>query len=105
MYTDFLQQLEQTLKERKQADAKTSYTASLYAAGEDKILQKLGEESFEVTLAAKSGERVALIHEMADLWYHTLVLLAWHGVDLAEVITELQNRESRSGLQEKSERK
>lgn len=101
---DILEALGRTLNERRGADAASSYVASLYAKGEDAILKKVGEEAAEVIIAAKGGERAQIIHETADLWFHTLVLLAYHGLGPQDVLAELQRREGRSGLEEKASR-
>lgn len=102
--TDLLTELARVLEERKNQDPGTSYVASLYAKGADAILKKLGEETTEVVLAAKSGDRQALIHEMADLWFHSLVLLAHQGLGPDAVLAELKTRFGRSGLEEKASR-
>jgi phosphoribosyl-ATP pyrophosphohydrolase len=78
--------------------------AALNAKGLDQILKKVGEEATETVIAGKSGERSALVHETADLWFHSLVLLGWHGVPVAEVLAELERREGRSGIEEKASR-
>lgn len=102
--TDLLTELARVLEERKNQDPGASYVASLYAKGADAILKKLGEETTEVVLAAKSGDRQALIHEMADLWFHSLVLLAHQGLGPDAVLAELKTRFGRSGLEEKASR-
>ncbi len=104
MSEEFLYQLEARLKARREAGEEHSYTASLFAAGENHILRKFGEEAIEVVLAAKAGGGEELVHEVADLWYHTLVLLGWHKLSLQQVIEELQRRQYRSGLEEKASR-
>ena len=101
---DILERLEAAIAERRSADASTSYVASLNAKGLDAILKKVGEEATEAVIAAKGGEREAIVHETADLWFHCLVMLAWHGVRVADVLAELERREGRSGLQEKASR-
>jgi len=102
--TDVLDELYATLQARKNADAQDSYVASLYRGGLDKILKKVGEEATETVIAAKSGDRAALVHELADLWFHSLVLMAHKDVPLAELTDELARRRGRSGLDEKAER-
>jgi len=99
-----LQRLEAVIAERRRADPSTSYVASLSHRGEDAILKKIGEEATETVLAAKSGSRESLVRETADLWFHCLVLLAYSGVSVEEVLAELERREGRSGLQEKASR-
>jgi phosphoribosyl-ATP pyrophosphohydrolase len=82
---------------QRQADAPAgSYTQSLFAAGEDRILQKVGEEAIEVLLAAKSQGDQRLIEELADLYYHSLVLLASRGLSLADIEAELERRHTRA---------
>lgn len=103
--TDFLDQLQDVLLQRKTAAPDTSYVASLYAGGGDAILKKLGEETTELVLAAKSGDRQSVIHETADVWFHSLVLLSHLDIPCAEVIAELQRRCGRSGLEEKANRR
>jgi phosphoribosyl-ATP pyrophosphohydrolase len=103
--TDVLAELYDTLQERKRADAQESYVASLYRDGLDRILKKVGEEATETVIAAKSGDRAALVHELADLWFHSLVLMAHKDVPLAELTAELARRRGTSGHQEKSSRK
>jgi len=99
-----LERLEAAIAERRAADPGTSYVASLNAKGLDAILKKVGEEATEAVIAAKGGERSAIVHETADLWFHCLVMLAWHGVPVAEVLGELERREGRSGIEEKASR-
>ena len=101
---DILERLQATIDARRGADAKSSYVASLHAKGQDEILRKVAEEAVEVVLACKAGEREAVVHETADLWFHCLVMLSWHGVPLAEVLAELERREGRSGIDEKASR-
>ena len=103
--SDILSELYDTLQERKRADAKDSYVASLYRDGLDKILKKVGEEATETVIAAKSGDRAALVHELADLWFHTMIALAHYGLAPADVIGELERREGTSGIEEKALRK
>ena len=99
-----LERLEAAIAARRGADASTSYVAALNARGLDAILKKVGEESTEAVIAAKGGERSAIVHETADLWFHCLVMLGWHGIALAEVLAELERREGRSGIDEKKSR-
>jgi len=81
-------------------DPAKSYVARLFARGEDAILKKVGEEATEVVLAAKGGRRERIVAEVADLWFHTLVALAQHGLAPADVLAELERREGLSGLDE-----
>ena len=101
---DVISELYATLQERKKADPATSYVAGLYAAGLDKILKKIGEEATETVLAAKGADRGALIHELADLWFHSLVLMAAKDITPAELTQELSRRMNQSGLAEKAAR-
>lgn len=101
---DVLTELYETLQARKGADAASSYVARLYQDGLDAILKKVGEEAAETLIAAKNGDRAALVHELADLWFHSLVLMAAKDVPLSELTGELARRRGRSGLDEKSER-
>lgn len=99
-----LERLAELLESRKSADPEQSYVAGLYQRGIDAILKKVGEEAAETLLAAKDGQRDALIHEVADLWFHTLVLLAYQGLSPADVTAELGRRFGVSGLEEKAAR-
>jgi phosphoribosyl-ATP pyrophosphohydrolase len=101
---DILDRLEAAIAARSGADPSTSYVASLRRKGLDAILKKVGEEATEAVIAAKGGEREAIVHETADLWFHCLVMLGWHGVPVAEVLAELERREGRSGIEEKDSR-
>jgi phosphoribosyl-ATP pyrophosphohydrolase len=101
---DILQRLQAAIAQRRQADAGASYVASLNAKGLDAILKKIGEEATEAVIASKGGAREAIVHETADLWFHCLVMLAWHGVGVEEVLAELERREGRSGHDEKASR-
>jgi phosphoribosyl-ATP pyrophosphohydrolase len=100
-----LQQLAEVLEERKNASPDTSYVASLYHKGLDAILKKIGEEATETVMAAKDGEKDKIIYETADLWFHTLVLLAQQGLGPDDVLKELRRRFGLSGLEEKASRK
>ncbi|MFO7809509.1 phosphoribosyl-ATP diphosphatase [Guyparkeria sp.] len=102
--TDVLEQLAALLEQRKGADAGSSYVASLYQKGRAKIAQKVGEEGVEVALAAVGDDRDELINEMADLWFHSLVLLADANLTPADVLDELECRFGLSGLEEKARR-
>lgn len=104
MSDDVLVELAETLESRKDADPATSYVASLYDKGLDEILKKIGEEATEVIIAAKSGEKTAIIHETADLWFHTLVMLAQQGLGPGDILSELDRRFGLSGLKEKANR-
>jgi len=102
---EILQRLADTIAARKQADPSASYVASLFAKGQDAILKKVAEEAAETVLASKGGDKLHLVRETADLWFHSLVLLAWHGLAPEDVLAELQRREGISGIDEKKSRK
>jgi phosphoribosyl-ATP pyrophosphohydrolase len=102
--SDVLLQLAQVLEERKQADPDSSYVAKLYAKGLDAILKKIGEEATETVMAAKDGEAEKIVYETADLWFHSLVLLAHQGLGPSDVLKELERRFGLSGLEEKASR-
>lgn len=107
-----LARLAQTIESRKPAnggDPATSYVAKLFAKGDDAILKKIGEEATETVMAAKdarvSGDNAALVYEVADLWFHSMVLLAKFDLTPQQVLDELARREGLSGLEEKAARK
>lgn len=102
--TDTLNRLADLLEQRKSADPQSSYVAKLYAKGMDSILKKVGEESAETIIAAKNGDKEHLIYETADLWFHTLVMLAHAGLKPQDILDELARREGLSGLVEKASR-
>ncbi len=101
---DILTQLAQVLESRKNSDSDQSYVASLYANGLDVILKKIGEEATETIIAAKGDDRQALIGEVADLWFHCLVLLAQKDLHPDDVLAELERRIGTSGHEEKASR-
>ena len=101
---DVLARIAAVIGSRKAADPAASYVASLLAAPEDRVLRKIGEEATETLLAAKEGDKIRLVAEVADLWFHCLVLLARHGLGPADVLRELARREGVSGLAEKASR-
>ena len=102
--SDILARLGETIASRMQADPSASYVASLAAKGHDAILKKVAEESAETLLASKDGDKLHLIRETADLWFHCMVLLAWHGARPDDVLAELARREGTSGIEEKKSR-
>jgi len=99
-----LRRLGEVLAARKESDPSASYVAGLFAKGEDAILKKLAEEAAETVLAAKGGDKLHIVREIADLWFHSLVLLAWHGLAPEDVLAELRRREGISGIDEKNSR-
>ncbi|WP_296898539.1 phosphoribosyl-ATP diphosphatase [Thiohalocapsa sp.] len=103
--SDVLTRLADVLEARKTAEAESSYVAKLYAKGLDAILKKVGEEATETVMAAKDGVPQRLISEVADLWFHTLVLLSQQGLRPEEVLAELDRRFGLSGLEEKARRR
>lgn len=102
--TTVLDRLADTIDGRKNADSRTSYVAKLLHEGQDKILKKVAEESAEVLLASKDGDTRHVTREMADLWFHCLVLLAHHNLRPEDVLDELHRREGISGIEEKAAR-
>lgn len=103
--SETLARLGKVLEQRKHAPAATSYVASLYARGTEHILKKIGEEASELLIAAAKGANAeTLVHETADLWFHTLVLLSHRGIHVDAVLGELDRRMGRSGLEEKAGR-
>jgi len=103
--SDTLQKLAEVLEARKGADPDSSYVAKLYSKGLDAILKKVGEEATETVMAAKDGEADKIIYEVADLWFHTLVLLKHQNLEPQQVLDELERRFGLSGLEEKASRK
>ena len=102
--SEIISKLNRILQERRHADPEQSYTASLYAKGNDAILDKIREEADEVVRAGQSTDKQALVHETADLLFHTLVLLVHHGLSADDLLAELDRRFGQSGLEEKSKR-
>ncbi|WP_174626315.1 phosphoribosyl-ATP diphosphatase [Candidatus Methylobacter favarea] len=102
--SEVLRQLAKVLEQRKLESADKSYVASLYAKGLDSILKKIGEEAAETIIAAKDADPKQIIHEIADLWFHCMVLLADQGLGPDDVLQELQRRFGLSGLEEKAQR-
>ena len=102
--SDVLNKLAAVLEARKHAAPDSSYVAGLYARGLDAILKKIGEEATETVLAAKTGDKAKIVHETADLWFHTLVLLAQQGLKPDDILSELDRRFGTSGLDEKAAR-
>jgi phosphoribosyl-ATP pyrophosphohydrolase len=101
---DVLARVAVTIAARKGADSASSYVAALFAKGDDAILKKIGEEATETVMAAKDGDGPRIVSEVADLWFHCLVLLVRHGFGPADVLAELARREGVSGHVEKAGR-
>ena len=100
-----LAEVADVLEARKQAAADSSYVAKLYHKGLDAILKKVGEEATETVMAAKDGDKDKIVYEVADLWFHTMVLLAQQDLHPNDVLAELERRFGTSGLVEKASRK
>ena len=105
MNENILRRLGETIASRKDSEPANSYVAGLFSKGQDVILKKIGEEAAEVLLAAKDGDKIHIVRETADLWFHCLVMLAWHNLGPDDVLAELQRREGVSGLAEKKARR
>jgi len=110
--SDILNRLAETIESRKPSrggDPEKSYVARLFQKGDDAILKKVGEEATEAVMAAKDaragGDKSQLVYECADLWFHTLVMLAQYDLTPAQVLEELARREGLSGIEEKAGRK
>lgn len=101
---DVLERLARVIEERKGASPEISYVASLHAKGLDAVLKKIGEEATELVIAGKGGDAEQVVHETADLWFHTLVLLAAQGLGPEAVLRELERRFGLSGHEEKAQR-
>jgi phosphoribosyl-ATP pyrophosphohydrolase len=100
-----LRRLAAVIEERRVGDPTSSYVASLFGKGHDAILKKVAEESAEVLLAAKDGDKLHIVRETADLWFHCLVMLSYHGIGPDDVLDELGRREGQSGIEEKRNRR
>jgi phosphoribosyl-ATP pyrophosphohydrolase len=102
---DTLARLAAVIEARRCGDPDKSYVARLFDRGGDAIMKKVGEEATETVMAAKDGDRQQIVHEVADLWFHSMLLLAQFGLQPADVLAELQRREGLSGLEEFAARK
>ena len=102
---DTLARLAAVIQARRGADPATSYVARLFDKGVDAVLKKVGEEATEVVMAAKDGEPAKIVAEVADLWFHTMIVLARFDLTPAAVLAELERREGLSGLDEFASRK
>ena len=105
MQREILKAVYEVIQERKNNPSEKSYVASLYAKGLDKVLGKIGEEATEVAVAGKGGVKAEVVSEVADLWFHTLVLLGYYDLPPEKVFAELERRFGMSGLDEKASRK
>lgn len=101
---EILERLAAAIEARRGADPASSYVAGLLGPDADAVLKKIGEEATEAVLAAKGGDQLAIVRETADLWFHTLVMLARHGLGPQDVLAELHRREGISGIDEKASR-
>ena len=102
---DTLARLAQVIEVRRSGDPDKSYVARLFSKGGDAILKKIGEEATETVMAGKEGDARKIVYEVADLWFHSMLLLALHGLKPADVLAELERREGQSGLEEFAARK
>ena len=102
---DTLARLAEVIDSRRGGDPEKSYVARLLSKGDDAILKKIGEEATETVMAGKDGDRQKIVYEVADLWFHSMLLLAQFGLKPADVLAELQRREGQSGLEEFAARK
>ena len=101
---DILHRLSDTLASRRNADPEKSYTAKLFSEGPDSILKKIGEECAEVIMAGKEGNKLHIVRESTDVLYHLMVLLAFNGLTIDDVLQEMRRREGISGVDEKKSR-
>ena len=102
---EVLERIAASIEERKGGDPASSYVAKLFSQGEDAMLTTIGEEATETVLAAKSGDRLHLVREVTDLWFHCMIVLSRHGLGPGDVLAEMHRREGISGLDEKALRK
>ncbi len=101
---EVIHRVQQTLIERKGAAPDSSYVAGLYAQGTDAICKKVAEEAAETIMAAKDGDRLHLVRETCDLWFHSMILLAHFGIGVDDIMVEFRRREGISGVDEKKSR-
>jgi len=102
--SDILEKLADVIESRKGGDPEASYVSRLLSRGEDAVLKKIGEEATEAVMAAKDGQRLRIVEETADLWFHCLIMLAHYGLRPSDVLMELRRREGISGIDEKAAR-
>jgi phosphoribosyl-ATP pyrophosphohydrolase len=101
---EVLHRVAETLASRRHADPETSYVASLHAKGADAICKKIAEEAAETIMAAKDKDRLHLVWEVTDLWFHSMILLSEFGLGVDDVLAEFRRREGMSGIDEKRSR-
>ena len=101
---EVLRRVSDTLVARKQADPDSSYVSSLYAKGTDAICKKVAEEAAETIMASKDNDRLQIVREVTDLWFHSLILVAHHGLSVEDVLAEFRRLEGVSGIDEKKSR-
>ncbi len=92
-----LDDLEGVIRSRKTNPSSDSYVSSLFAKGKDEILKKIGEEAVEVIIASKTADRQQIVHELADLWFHCMVLMSEEGLSHSDIFKELEGRFGRKG--------
>lgn len=102
--SDILEKLADVIESRKGGDPEASYVSRLLARGEDAVLKKIGEEATEAVMAAKDGNRLRIVEETADLWFHCVIMLSHYGLRPSDVLMELRRREGISGIDEKAAR-
>ena len=101
---EVIHRIQDTLEARKGAAPDSYYVSSLYAKGTDAICKKIAEEGAEVIMAAKDGDRLHLVRETCDLWFHSMVLLSHFGIGVDDIMMEFRRREGISGIDEKASR-
>ena len=101
---EIFNRLQDLIAARKSATSKSSYTRSLFEKGHYHLLKKFGEEAIEVVMASKDNNSKHLVCELADLWFHSLVLMGYHNITMDDIASELERREGVSGLEEKASR-
>jgi len=99
---DLLQRIYDVIMDRKHRPRKPSYVSSLFKMGKDRILKKIGEEAGELIIGSKNNRRKEVIYELADLWFHSLVVMGYHGITLQDLYNELGSRFGKSGLKPES---
>ena len=102
--SNILDRLADVIESRRGGDPESSYVSQLLSRGEDAVLKKIGEEATETVMAAKDGNRLRIVEETADLWFHCLIMLAHYGLRPTDVLMELRRREGISGIDEKAAR-